>query len=179
MIVAFSGGATIPQVVGSSLSEFAAARLTKVQSPEDALRDNFIGNFGLLKGCPPVVMMRNRDGPVVAQMIGVNSPPDHPWGLELRGCPDKACPWAPGDTRWDCKAPHRKATGKCQRCNLKTVIWRETDLPHVKSWGTAHPLIFKSRFPLTLEEFELSLRPEPIPGEKNGTLKRKREQEMD
>lgn len=176
MVLGFSGAATVPQVLGGTLAEFGCARVTKVQDIEEALRDTILGNYLLLKGSPAVWAVRNRSGPASPEMIGIHSPPDHVWGLELRGCPDLACPWGPGDTKWDCKDPHDKAVATCRRCGLKATIRRTQDLPHISNWGRAHPLIYRSRFPLTIEEFQLAVTngaKQPPPNADQGIRKRK------
>ncbi|KZP26430.1 hypothetical protein FIBSPDRAFT_949312 [Athelia psychrophila] len=177
VVLAFSGSSTVPQVLGGTLAEFGCARLTKEQDVEHALRDTIIGNYLLLKGSPPVWAVRNRQGPARAEMIGVHSPPDHVWGLELRGCPTAGCPWGPGDTKWTSTDPHNKAIAFCRRCKEKATIHREQDLPHVKRWGSAHPLIYRSRFPLTVEEVQIVMtKGKRIPAEAPGEGNRKRKQ---
>lgn len=123
------------------------------QSLHDAVQGTIVSDVTTLMNTPAVLIQRDDMGRAVAIQIGYHHPPDRPWGIDVRGCPDPNCPWAPGESDWVSEPPFDMATVTCLCCGKSATIWRELDMPHIEEWGPANNHVFRSRFPLSHDDW--------------------------
>lgn len=158
MVLGFSGSSTIPTIVGHTLSKFVSARAVDGLDPEEAVRNCIVNDVTLLKSSSVVYIVPGPEASSrpVATQVGHHHPPDRVWGVDFEGCADENCIWSPSDTSWASNEPFERARPHCLRCQKKgNIIIREIDLPSIKPWGTSHPRVFKSVFPLPECELQI------------------------